>query len=197
VESDRVVAIAGIVKRIGSAIDTRCRYGIFELFLPRLLLWRLSDETTDNTTNTVDKKQQWPSWSWMSRSQIQFLPAAIYLQVPNTSALRFDSEQQALFVQMRAFRNFTIEERGSELVILDENTKDVGVLWFDTTANTQFQHCIVVAMEEIDSSEDAERTYYILLVAERPDNRCERVGLGKVKARCVSKEYCQKRLFLN
>lgn len=195
-ESDRVVAVAGLVKRMESALDTQCRYGIFELFLPRLLLWRLSDETADNTTNIVDKKQQWPSWSWMTCSQIQFLPATIYLRVPNTSALRFDPEQhQVLLVQMRAFQNCTIEKQGSQHVILDENTKDVGVSWFDTTANTQFQHCVVIGMEEIDDCEDAERTYYILLVSEILDNRYERIGLGKIKARCISKEYCEKRLF--
>jgi hypothetical protein len=32
-KSDRVVAISGLVKRMESALDTTCRYGVFEAFL--------------------------------------------------------------------------------------------------------------------------------------------------------------------
>ena len=41
-------------------------------------------------------------------------------------------------------------------------------------------------------AKDAERTYYILLVRKLClENQYERVGLGKIKLSCVSKEYCE------
>jgi hypothetical protein len=179
---------------MSNVFRTPCSYGIFSCFLHRLLLWRLSDETNDNTMDTVAKNQQWPSWSWMTYSRIEFLPVTQDLVVPPRSALRFDSAQ-VLFVQIRKLQNCTTKQEGSRHVVLDRVKKNVGELWFETTANTQFQRCVVVGVER-DRQDDAEKIYHVLLVGERhSDSRYERVGLGQIKARCVSKESWEGRLF--
>jgi len=53
-KSDRVVAISGLVKRMEGVFGTKCRYGVFEAFLPRLLLWRRRDETDGKKTHYKD-----------------------------------------------------------------------------------------------------------------------------------------------
>jgi hypothetical protein len=60
-KSDRDTAIFGLVKRIESARDTKERYGVFNDFLSRLLLWkRLA------TDPIVYDGRMVPSWSWMA-----------------------------------------------------------------------------------------------------------------------------------
>src|SRR5436853_3200527 len=53
-KSDRVVAISGLVKRMEGVFQTKCRYGVFEAFLSRLLLWRRRDKTDGNETHFKD-----------------------------------------------------------------------------------------------------------------------------------------------
>jgi hypothetical protein len=175
-------------------VHTHCRYGTFELFFSRLLLWRVSKEA-ENTADITEKGQHLPSWSWMTYSRIQFLEVSS-LCVPPLAFLHFDSEQRnVLIVQTRRIQNCIPQQQGSRRIILDEDSKDVGELWFDTTANADFHCCVVIGMEE-DGNGDAEKTYYILLLRGRLlDNWYERVGVGKIKARCVSAEYSETKVF--
>jgi hypothetical protein len=174
-----------------SALDTKCRYGVFEAFLSRLLLWRRRDETDGNETDYKD--QHLPSWSWMTYSRIRFLPIMHILEFPAKGDLRFDAKREiVLLVQVRAFQNCTMGRNGSGYTILDADSKNIGVLWFDMTTNVYFQHCVVIGMDAEAFVKDAERTYYILLVRKLClENQYERVGLGKIKSSCVSKEYCE------
>jgi hypothetical protein len=59
------------------------------------------------------------------------------------------------------------------------------------TTNIYFQHCVVIGMDSEVFAKDANRTYHILLVRKLClENQYERVGVGKIKSSCVSKEYC-------
>ena len=189
-KSDRDVAISGLVKRMESALDTECRYGVFAAF-PRLLLWRRRDETAGNETDYKD--QHLPSWSWMTYSRIRFLPIIYRLEFPAKGDLRFDPKRErVLLVQVRAFKNCTMGRNRSGYTILDADSKNIGVLWFDMTTNVYFQHCVVIGMDWEVFAKDANRTYHILLVRKLClENQYERVGLGRIKSSCVSKEYCE------
>ena len=190
-KSDRDVAISGLVKRMESALDTECRYGVFEAFLFRLLLWIRRDETDGNETDY--KHQHFPSWSWMTYSRIRFLTIMYRLELPAKGDLRFDAKRESvLLVQVRAFQNCTMGRNGSGYTILDTDSKNIGVLWFDVTTNVYFRHCVVIGMDSDVFMNDAKRTYYILLVRKLClENQYERVGIGKIKSSCVSKEYCE------
>lgn len=191
-KSDRVVAISSLVKQMEGAFRTRCRYSVFEAFLSRLLLWRRCDETDGNEAQYKD--QHLLSWCWMTYSRIRFLSINNDLDVPAKGNLRFDAKRErVLLVQVRAFQNCTMGRKESGYAILDEDSKDVGVLFLDMPTYVHFQHCVVIGMVQtrIDV-EDAEKTYYILLVRKIPlENQYERVGLGEIKARCVSKYCCE------
>ncbi|KAF2174745.1 hypothetical protein K469DRAFT_725092 [Zopfia rhizophila CBS 207.26] len=116
----------------------------------------------------------------------------LWRRVPVHTNLQFNNDQGGLLlVQVWTFRNCRTERQMSPPVILDTDLKDVGFCWFDRTTNIHFQHCVVIGMRK-DTEEDAEKAYYILLVRKASlENQYERVVLGKIKARCVSKEYCK------
>jgi len=202
-ESDRVVAISGLVERMEGVFSTKYRYGVFGAFLPRLLLWKRRDEIDRNEIH--DKDQQLPSWSWMTYSRIHFLSIKHRLKVPSQDDLRFDQDdlrfdtgreidtgrEKVLLVQVRVFQNCTTVQKESGYTILDEVSKDVGVLSFDMPTCVHFQHCVVIGIETGDL-EDAERVCHVLLVRKvGMENQFERVGLGEIRASCVSEKYCE------
>jgi hypothetical protein len=185
-KSDREIAVSGLVERMESVLKTECRYGVFQSFLSRLLLWRRSTNTNGNETHYKD--QHLPSWSWMTYSHIHFEPVKRQLKVPAAADLRFDTERKVLLVQVRVFQNCRMKRKESQYTILDAESKVVGGLWFDMTTIVPFEYCVVIA-------KDAEN-YYILLVRKIGlENQYERVGLGKIKARCISKEYYEGKLY--
>jgi hypothetical protein len=94
---------------------------------------------------------------------------------------------------IQAFKNCTKVQKESGYTILDEDSKDVGVLSFDMPTHVHFRHCVIIGMEWTRTHvEDTEKTYHILLVRKiRLQNQFERVGLGEIKTRCVSEECCE------
>jgi hypothetical protein len=133
------------VKGMEGVFRTKYRYGVFEAFLPRLLLWRRRDETDGKKTHYKD--QHLPSWSWMTYSRISFLSIDHELAVPAERDLRFDTEQKVLLVQVREFPNCTTVQKESGYTILDENSVNVGVLSFDMITQVHFQHYVVIRIE--------------------------------------------------
>src|SRR5579859_5634328 len=130
----------------------------------------------------------------MIYSRILFLSINHELEIPAKKDLRFDTKQKGvLLVQVRAFQNCTTIQKESGYTILDEDSVNVGLLSFDMTTQVHFQHCVVIGMEWTRTHvEDAEKAYHILLVRKiRSENQFERVGLGEIKARCVSEECCE------
>ncbi|KAF2395767.1 HET-domain-containing protein, partial [Trichodelitschia bisporula] len=188
-ESDRTVAILSLMDRMKHVFKTEHRYGIFECFRFRLLMWRHCPEA-DDSQGVMDDRQ-FPSWSWMTYSRIIFLEAES-LEVPNDAALEFLHERQGvLSVRVRELRNCTSEQLGRDHAILDANSKDAGILWFDTIAPTNITSlkCVIIARER-------GRWFYILLVEGMPrEQSYKRVGVGRIEASCVSESYWDGELF--
>ncbi|KAF2180167.1 HET-domain-containing protein [Zopfia rhizophila CBS 207.26] len=178
-KSDRDTAISGLVKRIESALDTKGGYGVFRCFFSRLLLWKQSDEEKAALIDYKGRKV--PSWSWMAyNGGIDFMSNS-RLMAPNSEELQFDRE--ALTVKVRQFKNCRPERYG----ILADSGR-VGSVWFDTRANNRFKHCVVVGMRQ-DEKKDSQKTYYILIVKKKLQGEgYERLGVGEIEARYVSKE---------
>lgn len=62
--TDRCVAISGLEARIARAIGCESRYGIFQRYLHRNLLWQRSDGK--KTKRIGYETSIVPSWSWMA-----------------------------------------------------------------------------------------------------------------------------------
>jgi hypothetical protein len=186
-KSDRDTAISGLVKRIERARNTEERYGVFNEFLSRLLLWkRLAKEKTDPDPIVYDGRRV-PSWSWMAYDgEIGFMSDSA-LMVPRSEDLGFDPNREALVVKIRQFECCRMEQGEKEHAIFDDSRR-VGSLWFDMETKIEFRHCVVVGMRD-DQEKDPQKTYYILIVREKPlEKKYERLGVGEVEACYVSKE---------
>jgi len=184
-KSDRDTAISGLVKRIESALGTEGRYGVFDCFFSRLLLWkRFGKEKTDPI---VYSGRRVPSWSWMAyNGGIDFMSDST-LMVPRSKDLGLDTNREVLVVKIRQFEYCRMEQKEKEHAIFADSGR-VGSLWFDMATKIEFRHCVVVGMRK-DQEEDPQKTYYILVVREKPlKKEYERLGVGEVEARYVSKE---------
>ncbi|RMJ09387.1 hypothetical protein CDV36_010983 [Fusarium kuroshium] len=77
-ETDRPVAIEGLLKRLGAELNTPTQYGIIKRFLNRSLLWRRSSDTKLKLIKGLEA-QNVPSWSWLRYAgQISYLSVPFY-----------------------------------------------------------------------------------------------------------------------
>jgi hypothetical protein len=176
-ETDREIAISGLLQRMDRAFSSEHRYGIFKCFISRLLLWRVLG-TADGIK--VDNGQL-PSWSWMKYNQIEFFPAG-EIKILKRS-IKFDSGAE-LLAPIRRLQNCEIKPRGSDHVIQGGDSYDVGELWFDGQASMTAKDCIVIGMQDSDEC-------FILLVLKDGHHHYRRIGAGHVKAYCLSKTWNQ------
>jgi hypothetical protein len=82
--------------------------------------------------------------------------------VPGSKGLRFDTDREALVVEIRQFENCQMEQEEKEHAIV-ANLGRAGSLWFDVVTKVEFRHCVVVGMRE-GQGKDPQKTYYILAV---------------------------------
>jgi hypothetical protein len=129
------------------------------------------------------------------------------LVVPSPEDLGFTGCGKALHVKVRRFgENCRVEQKEKGHVVVN-GTEEVGCIWFDVADRIEFKHCVVVGMDRNDKKENAGKTYYVLIIRERPEDyrnilgrltvlfrrklgqgRYERLGIGKVEAQYVSRD---------
>jgi hypothetical protein len=203
VPSDRNVAISGLIKRMEEVWDAKCRYGIFDIYMPRLLLWRRQYKPGNTLVpgQDLEYRKEVPSWSWMVCSQIEFFSVESVC-VPPSNELHFDTrpgQEESLRVQVRELEECKIRQDGNELIIVDKGDREVGRCWPDTSVDVTLKHCVVVAMDHSRGKKrdlaDVEKDYYVLFVKPQSgENSFERIGTGRIKAHCVSLHHCESRL---
>jgi hypothetical protein len=185
-----------------SVWDAKCRYGIFEGYMHRLLLWRRQYTPGSALVPVQDPKyrKEVPSWSWMVCSQIKFFSVQ-RLRVSSNNELHFDTrpgQEKSLYVQVREIEECKIRQDGNQLILLDMDDREVGCCWPDTSVEVTLKHCVVVAMDESLGEQflaDGEKNYYVLFVKPQSgENSFERIGAGSIKAHCVSMDNCEGRL---
>ncbi|KAI3570894.1 heterokaryon incompatibility protein-domain-containing protein [Fusarium oxysporum f. sp. albedinis] len=199
-ESDRDVAIYSLIERMRHALRTEVRYGIVRCFLGSLLLWKCTSEGKTALINYGDRRV--PSWSWMAYpGAIDFITDAKQrLMVPRSADLDFTEDGKALNVKVRQFKDCRIFQYGKQCRIFDRTAfawiRKVGSLWFDVADRIEFKYCVVVGVGDDYEKEESRKTYYILVVREKlGGGEYERVGVGKVEARYVSRECDEAKLW--
>ena len=139
---DRVIAIHGLIERMGTIFGTEARYGTFALFLHRLLLWLPLDEKNCKTAHETFPNI--PSWSWMRYHGVKFLSIS-KLKVAD---VRFGTGPQGastLVTEIREFQDCEIEQKPTKheedheyseyFRVLDGNGGEVGSVSFDGEKN--------------------------------------------------------------
>ena len=186
VETDRCVAISGLVARIARARRCQSRYGIFEGYLHRNLLWMRSDEKVKRIKYTT---QIVPSWSWMAYDgSIKFMEFSFGCVEWNVE-LRFNKKgKDALVTNVGVFRKCSLEQRDTSYAILDSSKAERGWIQYNIEASEDLQaeRCVVVGRE---SQWLRNKKYYILVV--RPtsvDGEYTRVGVGWIQSDYVVRQ---------
>ncbi|KAF2201403.1 HET-domain-containing protein [Delitschia confertaspora ATCC 74209] len=182
--TDRCVAISGLEDRIKDVLNCKSRYGIFQKYLHRNLLWKASEEKVKK----IAYEHHVPSWSWMAYSGgIQFMNIP-FNTVDWIDNLRFDEEcecDHAIVSNVWKFENCMIELHGALYKISDSDGMPRGWVQYDVEAGEELdkEGCIVVGRIK-DNENDALgiKKYYILVV--RPtsvDAEYKRVGIGLIQ----------------
>lgn len=194
-KTDRCVAISGLETRIAGGLQCKSRYGIFEKYFHRNLLWQASDSKMAE----IDYKPgHVPSWSWMAyNGGIQFMDDIPFGEVAWARNLRFDKEREhALVADVGKFQDeLKLDE---EHAVLDSSNEKRGSIRYDVrgedeeTRDLCEARCVVVGMK----AEEGAKTYYILVV--KPTKEMEgdyrRVGVGSIQSPYVVRQLANVRV---
>ncbi|KAE8397006.1 HET-domain-containing protein [Aspergillus pseudonomiae] len=180
IPTDRAVAFSGLAERISKALATKQKYGVFEIIMHRLLLWKIPGSNGEPIAYENNKPQ---SWSWMAwHGRVEFITTSP-LRVPKY--LRFSKDY--LNVEVRTFENCEKRQVTGHYTII-AGQAEVGSLFFDTN-KTPLRYCVVIGMDFNDAREDPYKQYYVLVVDETGEiGYYQRMGVGVIEAHCISKE---------
>lgn len=190
--TDRSVALSGLAARISRALKCDERYGIFGMYLHRLLLWQRSGpESFGPQKRDIRKRIQYsppgvPSWSWMAyQGSIQFMDIR-FGNLDLAVDLRFDPDNMgALITQVYEFcgcqleQELAMEVRGRLKLVLGGVEKGWIIYDIDNEKDLSQERCIVVGRCGLE--------YYILVVRHREGDEYERVGIGSVQPECIAR----------
>jgi hypothetical protein len=200
-KTDRCAAISGLESRIAQAKNCETRFGIFQSFLHRSLLWQRSEE---RNTDRIDYKAQIvPSWSWMAYSgSIQFMDIT-FGGVEWVRSLRFNKRYKyrrfnkkwkpALVTDISSFQGCNPERKGTGYPILDLDGTERGRIQYDieTHEHLNAERCVVVGRDSRES-DAGKRKYYILVVRSTGvENEYTRVGVGWILSDYVARQGVQ------
>jgi hypothetical protein len=175
--TDRHVAISGLEDRIARALECQSRYGIFQRYLHRNLLWQPSD---DKMERIAYKSQDVPSWSWMAyNGGIEFMDIP-FSEVSWINNLGFDKEREsALIAHVGNFRNCTIKPEGDHYAVLNLFKRKRGQIQYDVENGEELgkEKCVVVGRTE---SRDVEEYYILVVVPTTVAGEYRRVGIGLI-----------------
>jgi hypothetical protein len=181
--SDRRVAISALEDRIKGALNERykraldhqsSRYGIFQDFLHRNLLWRADDCQLEE----IKHEPPLPSWTWMAYSGgIKFMDVS-FGRMERIDSIRFDKEtENAIIATLWVFREGAAK----------------GKIYFDLSDIHKEQYCVVVGREVPEfgygDNDSTSTEYHILVVVSTGvDGEYRRVGAGTIHCSHVMRQ---------
>jgi hypothetical protein len=164
--------------RIASALKCQSRYGIFQKYLHRTLLWQASEKMKE-----IEYDFHVPSWSWMACSgSIQFLDIPLG-GVEWTNYLRFDEKcacDHAITTNLWTLQDCTVEAREGRYTILDLNGEERGWIQYDEDGEQLSEGlCVVIGRTHTSGAKEC----YILVVNPTSvKGEYRRIGVGLVQS---------------
>jgi len=178
--TDRCVAISGLEACIAGALEGHSsRYGVFEQYLHRNLLWLALNDNSEE----IVYDHHVPSWSWMAYSGgILFLDIPIG-EVDWFNHLRFDEDcecDHALIANLWTFQNCTIERYPPRYKVLDSDRAEKGWIHYDSIGKDSCkEQCIVVGRQSNRGFDE----YYVLVVRlTSVEGEYRRIGIGLIQS---------------
>ena len=176
--TDRPIAILGLTKALEKFLGTSVRYGVFEKFLHRSLLWRRSGPTTQRIQYKEENRV--PSWSWMAyEGPMEYLDIEFDSVEWNEGIRMVGSELQA---PVRSIQYDGTTESGDEVWLqFDPSGVEVHTVYF-----------VIIGREDTVDWTGRESKYYSMLVmpiagSDSENMGCfERVGIGSCSQSVIS-----------
>ncbi|KAF2826171.1 hypothetical protein CC86DRAFT_382244 [Ophiobolus disseminans] len=171
-KTDRCAAISGLENRIAQAEQSETRFGIFQSFLHRCLLWQRSGER--HMDRIGYETQSVPSWSWMAYSgSIQFMDITFgkvewvrSLTVNRHYKYRLFNKKwkPALVTNISSFRNCSFKQSEAGYAILDSDRAERGEIQYDVEMHKRFdtERCVIIGQD--CRKFNARKTKYYILV---------------------------------
>ncbi|KAK2468232.1 hypothetical protein H9L39_19878 [Fusarium oxysporum f. sp. albedinis] len=197
-ETDRPVAIDSLARELAKAFGTNVRYGIFEYYLHRSLVWRRS-QNIPMARIPCPAGQALPSWSWMAYhgqidyseiqdvawdKSVQFVEGKAGNEASNAASNQ-EANGYVLEARVKRFQDCEIKPEGLEHVIRNEHGDEVVHLWFDQEREGSIEiRCAIMGREK--RAKGGKRKYYVLVVTEDPESGLwARVGMGSIEQRFI------------
>jgi hypothetical protein len=195
-KTDRCAAISGLESRIAQAKKCETRFGIFQSFLHRSLLWHRSGK---RDTERIDYGAQIvPSWSWMAYTgSIDFMDIP-FGKVEWVHGLRFNNQNRcrwlnekwkpALVTDISSLRKCNPDRKDTGYAILDLDGAERGWIQYDMETHERLdsERCIVIGRDL------RQLKYYILVVKPTGmENEYTRVGAGWIQSDHVARQGVQ------
>jgi hypothetical protein len=184
-KSDRCVAIVGLEARIAGALKCESRYGTFQKYLHRNLLWKASDSKVERIAYST---RHVPSWSWMAyHGGIKFMHIT-FTRVSWVDSLRYDEEcEHALITDVAEFRDCTTQLDGKDYVILDRSGGKRGRIQYDVEDGEELykERCVVVGKRRTLSEQDPVLCYILIVRPTGVDAEFKRVGIGSIQMKYI------------
>ncbi|KAG8161780.1 hypothetical protein KVR01_008767 [Diaporthe batatas] len=196
---DRQVAILGIERRLLKSLGTRGKYGVFEEYLHRTLLWQRNKSQASMRLLSERLLRKVPSWSWMA-----YDGGISYMKVPYGQVIWNSQEMPSPFKDMRVDSDgLLIHEL--ELVVVGQEL-DIGYESLDMTQvvldcgrdNDGSGWLVVVLGEEkyVPGRIKVSRKIYVILVSPLKGDSTgvlyRRIGAGTLPGREVIKDGSRK-----
>ncbi|KAL9084295.1 MAG: hypothetical protein Q9165_008123 [Trypethelium subeluteriae] len=190
--ADRAVAISGLENRLIRTFNTTGRYGAFEEYLGRSLLWQ-RDRNNLMCVIEYPTSRKVPSWSWMA-----YDGEIAYIDVPFGKV--------HWFKEIRShFRRLTESGKSQQIPQGDDSpdfelsavARDLRLeiaghgrsfVLFDVREprSTRELECVVIARDQDPDFENVRKCYILVISSEgEHTNKYKRVGAGVVEERCV------------
>jgi len=176
--TDRPVAIRGLEKRLTRALGTQGRFGVFDIYLRRGLLWQRDKASLERIDFSGNKEQgPVPSWSWMA-----YAGDIRYMNVPLGEVDWAQWEKDVVSPWKHAQDNNKVPLE-LEVVVRDLKTIHPGARVFLDEPSHTFDRpfrCVIVGSSKA-SYQGKGPTYYALIVtplSQGEENIYERAGVA-------------------
>ncbi|KAF2467894.1 HET-domain-containing protein [Lindgomyces ingoldianus] len=192
VPTDRYVAISGLVVRMEGALNCHSRYGIFQKYFHRNLLWQASN----NKMKEIAYDYYVPSWSWMACSGgIQFMDITLG-EVEWNDHLLFDEKcecDHAIIADLWTFQNCTTRLYETQCTVLDYSGVERGRMQYDVEGGQDLrkEQCVLVGRR---SNRGIQEFYILIVKSTGVDGEYRRIGVGSIQSDYVVKQRIDIRL---
>jgi hypothetical protein len=168
--------------RAKGALHDQCsRYGIFQEFLHRNLLWRAHGSQLQK----INYDSTLPSWTWMAYSGAVKFIGVNWGEMEWIDSLRFDEENtNAIIASLWAFREWTPVHCESYHEVRDLEGATKGRVYYDLERDGVInkEYCVVVGKVVNHGGFGVTTTVYhiLVVVSTGVDGEYRRVGAGTV-----------------